>query len=51
MICYESVVKNVVDVALFFFFFTKPLFLVMVGSSMIFFNFILAYKELTSQQL
>ena len=50
MICYESVVKNVVDVALFFFF-TKPLFLVMVGSSMIFFNFILAYKELTPQQL
>ena len=47
MICYESVVKNVMDVALFFFFFTIPLFLVVVGSSMILNYFILGYKELT----
>ena len=37
--------KNVVDVALFFF--TIPLFLVVIGSSMIFYYFILTYKELT----
>ena len=48
MICYESVVKNVMDVALFF---TIHLFLVIIGSSMIFYYFILAYKELTLQQL
>ena len=49
MLCYESVVKNVMDVVIFFF--TIPLFLAVVGSSMIFYYFILAYKELTSQQL
>ena len=49
MLRYESVVKNVIDVALFFFFFfTIPLFLDVIGSSMIFYFFILAYKELTS---
>ena len=32
-------------------FFTIPLFLVVVGSSMIFYYFILTYKELTPQQL
>ena len=51
MLCYESVVKNVMDVALFFFFFTIPLFLDVIGSNMIFYYFILAYKELTPQQL
>ena len=50
MICYESVVKNVMDITLFFFF-TIPLFLSVVGFSMIFYYFILAYKELTPQQL
>ena len=49
MICYESDVKNFIDVTLLFF--TIPLFLVMVGSSMIIYYFILAYKELTPQQL
>ena len=49
MICYESGVKNFIDVTLLFF--TIPLFLVMVGSSMIIYYFILAYKELTPQQL
>ena len=49
MLCYESVVKNIMDVALFFF--TIPLFLDVIGSSMIFYYFILAYKELTPQQL
>ena len=39
--------KNVVDVALFFF--TIPLFLVVIGSSMIFYYFILKYKKLTLQ--
>ena len=42
--------KNIVNVALFFFF-IKTLFLVVVGSSMIFFYSILAYKQLTPQQL
>jgi len=37
--------KNVVDVALFF---TIPLFLVVVSSSMIFYYFTLTYKELTT---
>ena len=36
MICYESVVKNVVDIALFFFFFTIPIFLVVIGFSIIY---------------
>ena len=49
MLCFESVVKNVMDVA--FFFLTIPLFFVMIGSSMIFYYFILVYKELTPQQL
>ena len=35
MICYESAVKNVVDVVIFFF--TIPLFLVVVSYSMLFF--------------
>ena len=36
------------DIALFFsFLFTIPLFLVVVSSNMIFYYFILAYKELT----
>ena len=48
MICYESVVKNVVDIV---FFFSIPLFLVVVGSNMIFYYFILTYKKLTPQQL
>ena len=47
MICYESIMKNVIHVA--FFFLTIPLFLVVIGSSMIFYYFILAYKELTPQ--
>ena len=34
MICYESAVKNVVDVVIFFF--TIPLFLVVVSYSMLF---------------
>ena len=52
MLCYESVVKNVMDIILFFFFFfTIPLFLDVIGSNMIFYYFILAYKELTPQQL
>ena len=49
MFCHESVVRNVMDVVLFFF--TIPLFLAVVGSSMIFYYFILAYKELTLQQI
>ena len=49
MICYESVMKNIVDIAPFFF--TIPLFLVVVGSNMIFYYFILIYKKLTSQKL
>ena len=49
MLCYESIVKNVMDIALFFF--TISLFLAVIGSSMIFYHFILAYKELTPQQL
>ena len=49
MICYESTVKNIVDVA--FLFSEIPLFLVVVGSNMIFYYFILTYKELTPQQL
>ena len=49
MFCHESVVRNVMDVVLFFF--TIPLFLAVVGSSMIFYYFTLAYKELTPQQL
>ena len=49
MICYGSDVKNVIDVTLLFF--TIPSFLVIVGSSMIFYYFILVYKELTPQQL
>ena len=49
MLCYESVVKNVMDVVLFFF--TIPSFLAVVGFSIIFYYFILAYKELTPQQL
>ena len=51
MICYESVVKNVMNIALFFtipFFFF--FFLIMVGSIMIFY-FILANKKLKPQQL
>ena len=49
MTCYGSDVKNVINVTLLFF--TIPLFLVIVGSSMIFYYFILAYNELTLQQL
>ena len=49
MISYESVVKNIIDVTIFFL--TIPLFFVMIGSSMIFYYFILVYKELTPQQL
>ena len=49
MVCYESVEKNVVNVALFFG--TITLFLVVVDSNMIFYYFILTYKKLTSQQL
>ena len=37
MIYYESVMKNIVDVALFSFFFIILLFLVVVGSNMIFY--------------
>ena len=48
MICYESVVKNAVNVALFF---TIHLFLMVVGSGMIYIFFILAYKKLTPQKL
>ena len=48
MICYESVVKNTVNVALFF---TIHLFLMVVGSGMIYIFFILAYKKLTPQKL
>ena len=54
MLCYESVVKNVMEVVLFYLFiylFIIPLFLDVIGSSMIFYYFILAYKELTPQQL
>ena len=50
MLCYESVVKNVMEVVLFYLFII-PLFLDVIGSSMIFYYFILANKELTSQQL
>ena len=50
MLCYESVVKNVMEVVLFYLFII-PLFLDVIGSSMIFYYFILAYKELTPQQL
>ena len=49
MICYKNVAKNVVNVTLFFF--IIPLFLVVVGFNMIFYYFILTYKELTPQQL
>ena len=49
MLCYESVAKNVIDVA--FFFFTIPLFLIVIVSNMIFYYSILANKELTPQQL
>ena len=42
------IMKNVVDVS---FFLTIPLFLFVVGSSIIFYYFILTYKELTPQQL
>ena len=45
MLCYESVVKNVMDVVLFFL--TIPLFLAVVGSSIIFYYFILTYMKLT----
>ena len=48
MICYKSVVKNAVNVALFF---TIHLFLMVVGSGMIYIFFILAYKKLTPQKL
>ena len=48
MFCYESVVKNVKDVVHFF---TIPLFLDVIGSSIIFYYFILVYKKLTPQQL
>ena len=48
MFCYESVVKNVKDVVHFF---TIPLFLAVVDSSIIYFYFILAYMKLTPQQL
>ena len=48
MICYESIMKNVITCRIFFFL-TIPLFLVVIGSSMIFYYFILAYKELTPQ--
>ena len=48
MVCYESVVKNVVDVTQFC---TITLFLVVVGSNIIFYYFILTYKKLTPQQL
>ena len=49
MICYESIVKNIVDVTLHFS--QYFLFLVVVGFSMIFYYFILTSKELTPQQL
>ena len=49
MICYESIVKNIVDVTLPFS--QYLLFLVVVGSSMIFYYFILTSKELAPQQL
>ena len=48
MLCFESVVKNVMNVA---FFLTIPLFFAVIGFSMIFYYFILIYKELTPQQL
>ena len=48
MLCYKSIVKNIMDIVLFF---TIPLFLTVVDSSMIFYYFILAYKESTPQQL
>ena len=44
MVCYESVV----DVTLVL---HSNFFLVMIGSNMIFYYFILIYKKLTSQQL
>ena len=50
MLCYESVVKNVIDVAVFFFYNTF-IFFAVIGSSMKFYYFILAYKKLTPQQL
>ena len=37
MIYYESVMKNIVDVTLFSFFFIILLYLVVVGSNMIFY--------------
>ena len=40
MLCFESVVKNVI-----------PLFFAVISFSMIFYYFILTYKELTHQQL
>ena len=49
LICYESVVKIIMDVAHFFL--TTLLFLVVIGFNMIFYYFILTYNELTSQQL
>ena len=50
MLCYESVVKNVTEVVLIYLFII-PLFLDVIGFSMIFYYFIFAYKELTPQQL
>ena len=48
MVRYESTMKNIVDVTLFC---TITLFLVIVGSNMISYYFILIYKKLTSQKL
>ena len=48
MLCYESVVKNIMDITLFFFL-QHLLFLAVVGSNIIFYCFILTYMKLTPQ--
>ena len=50
MLCYKSIVKNVMNVVLFFFL-TIPLFLAVIGSSIIFYYFISANIELTPKKL
>ena len=48
MVRYESIVENIVDITLFC---IITLFLVMVGSNMISYYFILIYRKLTTQKL
>ena len=48
MICYESVVKNVVDIALFFFFFHNTY---LFSCDWFQYNIYICYKELIPQQL